>query len=97
MLRVCSLHVFMYSNKTMIWKRSRIRAVQMGNLRALLGIRRINKVPNTQIGEMSEKMKRVDERIGKSVLQRFSYVKRMENDRIAKSLWCLFLCMVMKQ
>ena len=35
--------VLTYDSKTMLWKekeRSRIRAVQMGNLRGLLGIRR---------------------------------------------------------
>ena len=41
--------VLTYSSETMIWRekeRSRIRAVQMGNLRGLLGIRRMDKVPN---------------------------------------------------
>ena len=45
----------MYSNKIMIWRekeRSRIRAVQMDNLRGLLGIRRIDKVLNAQIREL---------------------------------------------
>ena len=60
MLGVCSLSllvlhetllvpVLMYGSETMIWKeeeRSRIRAVQMDNLRGLLSIRRTDKVPN---------------------------------------------------
>ena len=40
------LPVLPYGNKTMIWadkERSRIRAVQMDNLRVLLGIRRMDK------------------------------------------------------
>ena len=45
--------VLMYGSETMIWKeRSRIRAVQMDNLRGLLGIRRMNKVPNAHIREL---------------------------------------------
>ena len=46
--------VLIYGSKTMIWrekKRSRIRAVQMDNLRGLLGIRRMNRVPKTRIRE----------------------------------------------
>ena len=42
----------MYDDETMIWKekeRSRIRAVQMDNLRGLLGIRRMDKVLNARI------------------------------------------------
>ena len=45
----------MYGSEKMIWKdneRSRIRAVQMDNLRGLLGIRRMDKVPNVQIKEL---------------------------------------------
>ena len=45
--------VLLYGNETMIWKekkRSRSRAVQMDNLRGLVGIRRMDKeVPNTRI------------------------------------------------
>ena len=44
--------VLMYGIETMIWKekeRSRIRAVQMDNLRGLLGIRRMDRVLNAQI------------------------------------------------
>ena len=42
----------MYDDETMIWKekeRSRIRAVQMDNLRGLLGIRRMDKALNARI------------------------------------------------
>ena len=43
-----------YSSETMIWKekeKSRIRAIQMDNLRGLQGVRRIDKVPNAWIRE----------------------------------------------
>ena len=44
--------VLTYGSETVIWRekeRSRIRAVQMGNLRGLLGIRRIDEVLNSWI------------------------------------------------
>ena len=48
--------VFMYGNKTMLWKkkkeRSRIRTVHMDNLRGMLGIRRMDGVPNALISEL---------------------------------------------
>ena len=47
----------------MLWKekeRSRIKVVQMHNLRGLLGIRRMDRVPNTQIRELHND-KRINE------------------------------------
>ena len=44
----------MYGSETMLWKekeKSRIRAVQMENLRGLLGIRRRDRNPNAWIRE----------------------------------------------
>ena len=43
--------VLMYGSETMLWKeeRSRIRAVQMANLRGLLGIRRMDRYQNIRI------------------------------------------------
>ena len=44
--------VHTHDSETMIWRekeRSRIRVVQIDNLRCLLGIRRMDKVPNTRI------------------------------------------------
>ena len=46
---------FMYGSETMLSKekeRSRVRAVQMDNLGELLGIRRMNRVPNARIREL---------------------------------------------
>ena len=43
--------VLLYGSETLIWRekeRSRIRAVQMDNLRGLVGVRRIDRVPNAQ-------------------------------------------------
>ena len=47
--------VLLYDSETMLWKekeRSRLRAVQMDNLRGLLGIRRVYRVPNARIREL---------------------------------------------
>ena len=74
----------------MIWcekERSRIRAVQMGNLRGRLGIRKMNKVPNTRIRQLCRMKKGVVKRIGEGVLRLFGHVERMENDRSAKSVF----------
>ena len=74
-------------SETMLWKekeRSKIQAVQMDNLRGLLGIRRMDRVPNAQIGELCRMAKGVDERIDECVLQWCGHVERMEKDKIAK-------------
>ena len=49
------MSVLMYGSETMIWKeeeRSRIRVVHMDKIRNLLGIRRVDIVPNAQIREL---------------------------------------------
>ena len=48
--------VLMYGSETMIWKeeeRSRIRAVRMDKIRSLLGIRKMDRVPNALIREFA--------------------------------------------
>ena len=47
---------------------SRIRVVERDNLRDLLGIRRMDKVPNEQIRDLCRVAKGLDERINSSVL-----------------------------
>ena len=72
--------VLTYGSKEVIWRekdRSRIRAVQIDNLRGLLGIRRVDKVSNARIRQF------LVEKIDESVLRWFGHVERMENDRIA--------------
>ena len=64
------LPVLTYGSETMIWRekeRSRIRAVQMDNLRSVLGIRRVDKVPNAPIRQLCGVMKDVDEKIEEGV------------------------------
>ena len=58
--------VLIYGSETMIWRekeRSRTRALQMDNLRGLLGIRRIDKVPNAQIRQLCRVTKSRDKKI----------------------------------
>ena len=62
----------MYSSETVLWKekeRSRIRAVQIDNLRGLLGIRRIDRVQNAQIRELCRVKKGLRETIDEGGLQ----------------------------
>ena len=79
----------MYGSETVLWEkeRSKIRIVQMDNLRVLVGIRRMDRVPNARIREFCEVTKEVDERIGEGVLQWYGHVERMERDRIAKRVY----------
>ena len=51
--------VLMYGSE----ERSRIKAVQMDNLRGLLGIRKLDKVPNARIRQLYRVMKGVDKMI----------------------------------
>ena len=84
------MHALLYGGESMIWRendRSRIRTVQMYNLRGLSGIRRMDRVPNAPIKEMCTVMKDVDGRIDESVLRWFGHTERMENDRIAKGAY----------
>ena len=80
----------MCGSETMIWKekeRSRIMATQTENLRGLLGIRRMDKVPNAGIMEFFGVTKGVNESIDKDVLVLFSHVERMENERTTKRVY----------
>ena len=65
----------------------RIRAVQMDNLRGLMGIRRMDKVPNEWIRQLCRVRKGVDKKINEGVLRWFSHVERMENARIEKRVY----------
>ena len=63
--------VLTHGSETMRWRekeRARIRTVQMGSLRGLLSIRRMDKVPNARIRELCGMTKGVDEKIDESVL-----------------------------
>ena len=67
-------------------RRRGLRLVEMDNLRCLLGIRKMAKVPNARVRELCRVTKGVDERIDEGVLRWFGYAERMENDMIAKKV-----------
>ena len=59
-------------SETVIWKgkeKSRIKDVQIDNLKGLLGIRRMDKVPNARKRELCGVTKGVEERIDERVLR----------------------------
>ena len=56
--------VLIYGSETMLWKekeKSRVRAVQMDNVRGLLVIRRMNMVPNARIKELCGEKKGLEQ------------------------------------
>ena len=66
----------------------------MDNLRGLLGIRKMDRVPNARIREFCGVRKGLHERIDESVLWWFGHVER---DRIAKRIYlgeCAYSCLV---
>ena len=77
--------VIMYGSETMLWEkkeRSRVRPVQMDNLRGLFGIRMMDMVPNARIRELCGVRKCLHERIDEGILRWFNHVERMERDMI---------------
>ena len=66
---------------------SRVRGVQMDNLRGLLDIRRVYRVKNPRIRELCGVRKGLDERIDEGVLRWFGQVERMEGNRIPKRIY----------
>ena len=68
-----------YGSETMLRRekeRSRVRDVQMDKLRGLLGIRRMDRVPNARIRELLRNEEGLDERIDEGVLRWFGHVER---------------------
>ena len=59
----------------------------MDNLRGLLGIKRMDKVPNSRIGQLCGVTEGVEENIDEGVLRWFGHVEIMENDRISKRVY----------
>ena len=53
----------------------------------MLGIRRMDKVTNAQIRKLYRLVKGMDKSIDVGVLQWFSLLERMEDDRIAKMVY----------
>ena len=84
------ISVLAYGSEVIIWREnewSRIGAVHMDNLRGLLAIIRMDKVPNALIRELCGVTKGVDEKTDESVLRWLGHVEIMENDKITKKLY----------
>ena len=90
MLETMLVPVLMNGSETTLWRekeKSRVRDVQMDNFRGLLGIRRMERVPNARIRELCRVKKYLDERIDAGVLRWFGHVEKMGNDRLAKRVY----------
>ena len=59
----------------------------MDSLRGLLGIERMDRVPNVQFRELCGVVKGVDERIDENVLCWCGHIERMGNNSIAKMVY----------
>ena len=82
--------VLRYDSETMIWnekERSKIWDVEMDNLRGLLSIRRMDKVPNTGKRQLCGVTESVDEKIDECIHQWFGHMERIEKDRDAKRVY----------
>ena len=75
------VRVLTYGSEAVMGGR-RIRVVQMENLRGVLGIRRIDKIPNARIKERRV-TKGANVRINEGVLRWFDHVERVKHDRRA--------------
>ena len=64
----------------------------MDNLRGLVGIMRMDRVPNAWIREFCGMKKGLGEKIDEGVLRWFGHVERMESDIIAKRSICRRVC-----
>ena len=83
------LPVLMYGSEAMVWNpkyRSKVQAVQMDNLRSVLGGRRIDKMRNERIREMCGVEREMNERINESLLRWFGHMERMDESRLVKRM-----------
>ena len=75
------VQTLLYGSEVTVWYpkyRSRVQAVQMDNLRSVLGVRRIDKMRNERIRELCGVEKGVLERISESILRWFGHMERMD-------------------
>ena len=74
----------------MTWKnkeRWRIQAVQMDNLRGMIGVKRKDKMKNEKIREKFGIKKGVLDLIDESVLRWFGHIERMPEERLVKRIY----------
>ena len=84
------VQALMYGSEVMVWEkkyRTKVQAVQMDNLRGMLGVRRIDKMRNERIRELCGVKKGMNERINECVLSWFGHMERMEESRLVKRVY----------
>ena len=65
--------LLMYESETVVWmKKEKSRAVQIDNLRGLLGIRKLDRMPEAYASELQGIKKGMYERIKKSFIRKSS-------------------------
>ena len=84
------LPVLLDGSETMVWNkkyRSKVQAVQMDNLRSVLGLKRTDKIRNEFIRNTCGVEKGINESINESMLRWFGHVEGMEDSRLAKRMY----------
>ena len=84
------LPVLLYGSECMVWDRtyrSKVQAVQMDNLRSVLGVKKIDKIRNEFIRTVCGVEKGINERVNESVLRWFGHVERMDDSRMVKRMY----------
>ena len=88
------MYLFLCIEVRMLWREkenSRVRSLQIDNLRGLLGIRKMDRVQNARVREFCGVRKSLDERIDEGVLRWLGHVERIERDRISQRV-CRRVC-----
>ena len=83
------VQTLLYGSEITVWYekyRSRVQAVQMDNLRSVLGVRRIDRMRNERIRELCGVEKGINERINESLLSWFGHMERMDVNRLVKRM-----------
>ena len=76
-----------YASEVMVWRsgyRSRVRAVEMDNLRSILGVLWMDEIENEIIRGVCRVQKSLNVKISESNLPWFGHDMRMEDGRIVK-------------
>jgi hypothetical protein len=84
------VQTLLYGSEVTVWcpkYRSRVQAVQMDNLRSVLGVRRIDKMRNERIRELCGVERGMNERINESLLRWFGHMERMDESRLVKRMY----------
>ena len=79
-----------YGCETLVWNaeaRSKVRAVEMSNLRNICGVRRIDKIRNQEVLRRCGVKKGILAKMEESTLRWYGHVVRMESERLVKKIY----------